>query len=125
MTYGPPKINIYIYSLVIYFSFYLHILILLGFLGSDLVSPKWGSSLRFPVNQGITAYSAHRALIALKVKMKVAQLSPTLCNSMNYRVRGILVGRILEWVIIPFSRGSSQSRDQTQVSCIAGGFFTS
>ena len=33
--------------------------------------------------------------------------------------------RILEWVAIPFSRGSSQPRDQIQVSCIAGGFFTS
>ena len=31
----------------------------------------------------------------------------------------------LEWVAFPFSRGSSQPRDQTQVSCIAGGFFTS
>ena len=33
--------------------------------------------------------------------------------------------RILEWVAIPFSRGSSQARDQTQVSHIADGFFTS
>ena len=32
--------------------------------------------------------------------------------------------RILEWVAYPFSRGSSQSRDQTGVFCIAGGFFT-
>ena len=32
--------------------------------------------------------------------------------------------RILEWVAISFSRGSSQLRDQTRVSCIAGGFFT-
>ena len=38
-------------------------------------------------------------------------------------VYGILQARILEWVDIPFSRGSSQQRDQTQVSCIAGGFF--
>ena len=38
---------------------------------------------------------------------------------------GILQARILEWVAFPFSRGSSQPRDQTQVSCIAGGFFTS
>jgi len=37
---------------------------------------------------------------------------------------GILQARILEWVAIPFSRGSSQPRDQTQVSSIAGGFFT-
>ena len=41
------------------------------------------------------------------------------------RVHGILQARILEWVAFPFSRGSSQSRDQTQVSLIAGGFFTS
>ena len=39
-------------------------------------------------------------------------------------VHGILQERILEWVAIPFSRGSSQPRDQTQVSCIAGRFFT-
>ena len=32
--------------------------------------------------------------------------------------------RILEWVAFPFSRGSSQLRDQTRVSCIAGGFVT-
>ena len=35
----------------------------------------------------------------------------------------ILQTRILEWVAMPFSRGSSQSRDRTQVSLIAGGFF--
>ena len=40
-------------------------------------------------------------------------------------VHGILPTRILEWGAFPFSRGSSQPRDQTQVSCIAGGFFTS
>ena len=40
-------------------------------------------------------------------------------------VHGILQARILEWVAFPFSRRSSQPRDQTQVSHIAGGFFTS
>ena len=39
-------------------------------------------------------------------------------------VHGILQARILEWVALPFSRGSFQPRDWTQVSCIAGGFFT-
>ena len=34
-------------------------------------------------------------------------------------------GQNMEWVAFPFSRGSSQPRDRTQVSCIAGGFFTS
>ena len=41
-----------------------------------------------------------------------------------YIVHGILQARILEWVAFPFSRGSSQPRDQTQVSSIAGRFFT-
>jgi len=44
---------------------------------------------------------------------------------MGYTVYGILQARILEWVAFPFSRGSSQPRDQTQVSLIGGGFFTS
>ena len=44
---------------------------------------------------------------------------------MDYTVHGILQARIVEWVAFPFSKGSSQPRDQTQVSCIAGGFFTS
>ena len=48
-----------------------------------------------------------------------------LCNRMDCIVHGILQARTLEWVAFPFSRGSSQSRDQTQVSRIAGGFFTS
>ena len=61
--------------------------------------------------------------------MKVAQLCPTLCDLMTVArqaplAMGILQARILEWVAMPFSRGSSQPRDQTQVSRIAGGFFT-
>ena len=58
-------------------------------------------------------------------KMKVTQLCPTLCDPMDYTVRGILQARILEWVAFPFSRGSSQPRDKTQISHIAGQFFTS
>ena len=42
---------------------------------------------------------------------------------MDYTVPGILQARILEWVAFPFSRGSFQPRDRTQVSHIAGGFF--
>ena len=58
-------------------------------------------------------------------KMKVSQSCPTLCDPMDYRVHAILQARILEWIAFPFCRGSSQPRDWTQVSCIAGGFFTS
>ena len=51
--------------------------------------------------------------------------SLTLCNPMDYTVHGILQARTLEWVAFPFSRRSSQPRDQTQVSRFAGRFFTS
>ena len=57
-------------------------------------------------------------------KVKVTQLCLTLCNPMDYTVHGILQARILEWVAFPFSRGSFQPRDQTQVSYIADRFFT-
>ena len=57
--------------------------------------------------------------------MKVAQSCPTLCDPMDYTVHGILQARILEWIAIPFSRGSSQPRDWTQVPHVVGGFFTS
>ena len=57
------------------------------------------------------------------------QSSPTLCNSVDCSspgssVHGILQARILKWVAIPFSRWSYRPRDQTRVSCTAGGFFT-
>ena len=58
------------------------------------------------------------------MKAKAAQ-SVRLWDHMDYTVHEILQARILEWVAVPFSRGSSQPRDRTQVSHIEGGFFTS
>ena len=58
-------------------------------------------------------------------EVKVTQSCSTLCDPMDCIAHGILQARILEWVAFPFSRGSSQPRDQTQVSHIAGGFLTS
>ena len=58
------------------------------------------------------------------VKVKVTQSFLILCDPMDYTVRGILQARILEWVAFPFSRGFSQFRNRTKVSCIADGFFT-
>ena len=52
-------------------------------------------------------------ILGLPVKVKVAQLCPTLCNSTDYTVHGIVQARILQWVAIPFSRGSSQPRSST------------
>ena len=59
----------------------------------------------------------------------VAQLCPTLCDPINCNLPGssvhrYLQARILEWVAIPFSRGSSWPRNWTQISCTAGKFFT-
>ena len=46
------------------------------------------------------------------------------CSPLGPSIHGILQARILEWIAIPFSRGSSQPRDQTQTSHIAGRFFS-
>ena len=64
-----------------------------------------------------------------KVKVLVTESCTTLCNPMDCSlpgssVHGILQSRILEWVAMLFSRGSSRSRDQIQISHIAGRFFT-
>ena len=60
----------------------------------------------------------------IKVKVKVGQSCSTLRDPIDYTVHGLLQARIMEWGAFPFSRGSSQPKDGTQVSCIAGGFFT-
>ena len=57
------------------------------------------------------------------MEVKVTQSCLTLCDPMDYIVHWILQARILEWVAIPFFKGSSQLRDQTQVSHITGRFF--
>ena len=59
---------------------------------------------------------------------EVTQSCPTLCHPVDCSppgspIHGILQARILEWVAISFSRGSSRPRDRTQVSCIAGRHF--
>ena len=61
----------------------------------------------------------------MKSKSEVAQSYPTLCNPMDCSlpgssIHGILQAKVLEWVAISFSRGSSRPRDQTQVSHTAG-----
>ena len=73
----------------------------------------WGSGVRV------------RRVGKWKWKVKVTQSCLTLCDPMDYTVHGIFQARILECIAFPFSRGSSQPRDWTQVSCMAGGFFTS
>ena len=69
------------------------------------------------------------SIIAVVVCYLVTKSCPTLCHPMNCSppgssVHGISQARILEWVAISFSRGSSRPRNQTFVSCLAGGLFT-
>ena len=55
--------------------------------------------------------NAEGEMVSRNLKVKVAQSCLTLCNPVDYTVHGILQARILEWVAVPFSRGSSQLRD--------------
>ena len=86
--------------------------------------------LRVTPTRGPTVWWCHlsplyASMLKWKVKVRIAPSCLTLCNPMDYTVYGILQARILEWVAFPFSKGSSQPRDWTQVSNIAGGCFTS
>ena len=68
------------------------------------------------------------SLVVVKMRVLITQLCPTLCDPMDgsppgSSVQGVLQVGILEWVASPFSRASSQPRDQTRVSCIAGRFY--
>ena len=69
-------------------------------------------------------YNEKQRLPWVVLKVKVTKSCLTLCNPTDCTVHVILQARIPEWVAVPFSRGSSQRRDQTQVSLIAGRFFT-
>ena len=89
----------------------------LWFMGSQRVRHDWATELNW--SEYLEKWKS----------VLVTQSCPTLCNPMDYSspdsfVRGILQATILKWVAIPFFRGSFQSRNQTQISCIAGRFFT-
>ena len=83
----------------------------------------------FPTVSCLSFHVSNTLYNRVKVKALVTQsylilCDPMDCNPPGCSVHGILQARILEWVPILFSRGSSWPRDQTPVSCIAGGFFT-
>ena len=59
----------------------------------------------------------------LNLKVKVTQSCLILCDPMDYTIHGILQARILEWVALSFSRGTSRSSDRTKVPFIKGRFF--
>ena len=105
---------------------------------------RWARDMRFKPNQifrrpphslvyeDSVLYLSELCQSFLKPQVKSFQLCPTLCNPMDYSlpgssVCGIFQARILEWVAISFSRGSSWPKDQTHVSyvsCIGRWVFT-
>ena len=81
-----------------------------------------------PRSKRLNLMAAVYSVLSSSVCTQSLQLCPTLCDPMDCPLsRGILQARILEWVTMPFSRGSPWPRDWTHiswVSCIAGGLFT-
>ena len=78
--------------------------------------------IHFSVEQKLTQHC--EAIMCVLVAQSYATLcGPVDCSLPGSTAHGILQERILEWVASPFSRGFSQLRDQTQVSCIAAEFF--
>ena len=73
------------------------------------------------MDKSINIHFTEETQMTNKWKMKVTQSCPTLWDPMDYKVYGILQARMLESVAFPFSMGSSQPRDWTQVHLIAGG----
>ena len=71
-----------------------------------------------------TNISESQNIILSEVKVKWRSPSRIQLFATPWTVHGFLHARLLEWVAFLFSRGSSQSRDWTWVSCIAGSFFT-
>ena len=76
-------------------------------------------SLTFPMSSAL-ASRFFTTSITWEARMEVS-----LCDPKDCTVHGILQAKILQWVAFPFSMGSSQPTDRTQVSHMAGGFFTS
>ena len=75
------------------------------------------SSSQFPrrvVPKNVLTVQQLHSSPMLVSEVKVTQSCPTLCDSMDYTVHGILQAIILEWVAFPFSRGSSQPRESSQ-----------
>ena len=90
--------------------------------GRDSGSAPFCLSFLGNVNVQATSRTAGlSAAVYLNARVLAAEACLTLCNPVDGR---ILQARILEWVAIPFSRGSPRLKDQTLVSRIAGRFFT-
>ena len=87
---------------------------------SSLAKPRRA----FKASHALCFSMQHECVLAKSLQSCLTLWNPIDHSLSGSSVHGILQARILEWVAILFSRGSSQPRDRTWVSCIAGGFFT-
>ena len=117
------------YTELLMFSYKLvHFSVLLIFIRGSSSPPDSGSQPQ--KSSGWMPLSLTSRIWPNKVKSsQVAQSCPILCDPMDYSlpgssVHGIFQARVLEWVAISFSRGSSRPRDRTWVSSIADRYFT-
>ena len=136
----------YVCNYIIYVHIYVHIYMhferkecrdfkILTFLSQTIGSSTWSSKISVSVKDENIAGHMHLIILCsgwlklyIKSESEVSQSCPTLCNPVDCSLPGssaywILQARILEWVAVFFSRGSSKPRDQTQVSHIAGRCF--
>ena len=86
----------------------------------------WGQHIAW--NNFRRTCQGNDVLCSVKWRNEVAQSCRTLCDPVDCSLpgsslHGLLQARVLEWVVISFSKGSSQPRDRTWVSCIAGRRF--
>ena len=91
------------------------------------VDMTWCSHVDVPMGWDTAeTLSTSFTMICHQVKSlsRVWLCDPMDCSSPSSSIHGIFQARVLEWVAISFSRGSSWPRDRTQVSCIAGWRFT-
>ena len=128
LTIGPPEKSPFMFSVMIIFTWlWFPICYTLGGREHSWAT-MWSPILSFWLHrkpshfQQFSWYSQNIHM----VRAPSPQLCPTLCDPMDcsFSVHRILQARILWWAAISFSRGSSQPRDQTHVSCIAGGLLT-
>ena len=81
--------------------------------------PHWA-----PVNGTASEASQKPGFHAKSLQLSLTLCNPMDCSSPGSSVHGIFQSRILEWVAISFSRGSSQHQDHTASPALAGGLFT-
>ena len=91
---------------------------------SYTISVPWVKGLKFPAWIVFSGSHIHKMLGTQSLHSCLTLCDAMDCSPPGSSNHGIFLGRILEWVAISSSRGSSQPRDQTQVSHIAGRLFT-